>query len=104
MAHVTLFRMKANPGKRDAVVGQFDTWQETHMPKVKGFVRSIIVCSYDDPDELMAQVIFDTKENYDANSSTPEQGAWFQELRSLLAADPDWFNGRLERDSEVAVP
>ncbi len=104
MAHVTLFRMKANPGKHDAVIDHFDTWQRTHMPKVKGFVRSVIICSYNDPDELMAEVMFDTKENYEANSNDPAQGAWYQELRSHLAADPEWFNGRLERESGVALP
>ncbi len=46
----------------------------------------------------MAGVRFDSTESYTANSDRPEQGAWFQELRALLAADPDWFNGTLARE------
>ena len=101
MAHVTIFRMKAKAGEREAVVDAFDTWGREHMPKVKGFVRSMIICNLDDDDEFMAEVMFDTRENYDANSSTKEQGEWFQGLRSHLIADPEWFNGKLERESSA---
>ena len=99
MAHVTFFRMKAKPGEREAVVDSFDKWGREHMPKVKGFVSSILISNLDDNDEFMAEVRFETRDDYDANSSTPEQGEWFQGLRSHLAADPDWFNGKLERES-----
>ena len=98
MAHVTHFRIKAKPGEREAVLALFDKWQAERKPTATGFVRSMIASNLDDPDELMASVMFDTKEQYDANSSTPEQGAWYQELRSHLVADPDWFNGKVERD------
>ena len=50
------------------------------------------------PDELMAAVRFDSTESYNANSDRAEQGAWFQELRALLTADPEWFNGTLVRE------
>ncbi len=30
--------------------------------------------------------------------SAAEQGVWFGELRALLAADPEWFNGTLARE------
>ena len=104
MAHVTLFRMKSKPGEREAVVDMFDSWQRQRMPKVKGFVRSVIICSLKDPDEFMAEVMFDSQGNYQANSDDPEQGTWFQELRSHLVADPDWFDGRLERESGNLLP
>ena len=38
-------------------------------------------------------------ESYDANSGRAEQGVWFGELRALLAADPEWFNGTLAREA-----
>ncbi len=103
MAHVTFFRMKAKPGERESVVASFDNWGREHMPKVKGFVNSILICSLDDDDEFMAEVRFATREDYEANSNTPEQGEWFQELRSHLIADPDWFNGKLERESSASA-
>ena len=98
MAHVTHFRIKAKAGERDAVIGMFDRWQEERRPKAKGYERSILTSNLKDPDEFMVGVMFDSKENYDANSNDPEQGAWYQDLRSHLAADPDWLDGRLERE------
>ncbi len=47
----------------------------------------------------MAGVRFDSTESYNANSGRAEQGAWYGELRALLAADPEWFNGTLAREA-----
>jgi hypothetical protein len=62
------------------------------------YVRSILTSNLKNPDEFMAGVMFDSKESYDANSNDPDQGAWFKDLRSHLAADPEWFDGKLERE------
>jgi len=96
--HVTFFRMKAQPGKAQAVIDQFAKWEGEHKGQAKGFLRSIVVRSNDDPDELMAGVRFDSAESYAANSDRPETDAWYSGLRALLAADPDWFNGTLARE------
>ncbi len=96
--HVTFFRYKVLPGKRQAVLDQFDRWEREQKPKAKGFIRSIVVANNDDPDELTSGVRFDSAENYMANSNRPEQGEWFRELRSNLVADPEWFNGTLLRE------
>ena len=96
--HVTFFRLKAQPGKRQAVIDLFDEWERERKGKARGFVRSILVTNNEDPDEIMAGVRFDSTENYDANSNDPETGAWYQGLRAMLAADPDWFNGTLARE------
>ena len=97
--HLTFFRMKALPGKRQAVIDQFAKWEREDQAAAKGFLRSVVVASNDDPDELMAAVRFDSTESYNANSDRAEQGAWFGELRALLAADPEWFNGTLAREA-----
>jgi heme-degrading monooxygenase HmoA len=99
MPHVTHFRFKAEPGERQAVIDSFDRWDRERRPKAKGFVRSVMTTNLKDSDEFMVGVMFDTTESYNANSNDPEQGAWFQELRSHLVADPDWFDGTLERES-----
>ncbi len=96
--HLTFFRIKAQPGKRQAVIDQFARWEREHKSQAKGFLRSIVVRSNDDPDELMAGVRFDSTESYNANSGRAEQGAWFGELRALLVADPEWFNGTVARE------
>ena len=96
--HLTFFRMKALPGKRQAVIDQFAKWEREQKATARGFQRSIVVASNDDPDELMAGVRFDSTESYTANSERVGQGEWFGELRALLAADPEWFNGTVARE------
>ncbi len=96
MPHVTHFRLQAKPGERQAVIDTFQRWTQERGPKVKGFIRSVLTSGLDDPDQFMPAAMFDSTEHYDANSNDPETSAWFQELRSHLAADPDWFNGKLE--------
>ena len=81
------------------MIDQFAKWEREHKATVRGFRHSLLLANNDDPDELMAAVRFDNTESYNANSDRAEQGAWFQELRALLAADPEWFNGTLAREA-----
>ena len=99
MAHVTLFQFKALPGRRQAVIDQFEKWDREQKAKATGFVRSILVASNNDPDELMGAVRWDTTENYVANAQRPEQDTWYRELQANLAADPVWFDGTLVREA-----
>ncbi len=98
MAHVTLWRFTVLPGRRQAVIDQFEKWEREHKPKATGFESSLIISNNDNPDELMVAVRFQSTENYLANSNRPEQATWFQELRANLAADPVWFNGTVTRE------
>ena len=99
--HVSFFRMRALPGKRQAVIDQFNKWDREQKPKAKGFIRSIVAAANNGSDELMGGVRWDTTENYLANSNRPEQDAWYRELRQHLAADPEWFDGTLVRESQA---
>lgn len=97
MPVVTYFKIKAKPGERDAVLATFKRWGEERGPSAKGFIRSLLASNQNDPDEFMAGALFDTKENYDANSNHPDTDKWFQELRSHLAGDPEWFDATVEQ-------
>lgn len=96
MPHVTTFKFKAKPGERQAVLDSFKRFQDERAPTVNGLLRSVVYSNLDDPDEIMAGVMFDSTENYNANSNSPETNAWYEEFRSHLVADPEWFNGNLE--------
>ena len=96
--HVSFFRAKTLPGKAQAVAEQMDKWQREQKPQAKGYVRSILVANNDKADELMGAVRFDSSEGYFANAGRPEQDAWYRELRALLVADPEWFDGTLLRE------
>jgi quinol monooxygenase YgiN len=99
MEHVTLFRLKVLPGKRQAVLDHFEKWDREQKSKATGFRRSILVSSNSDPDEFMGGVRWDNTENYMKNASRPEQDAWFQELRRNLVRDPEWFDGTLQKET-----
>jgi quinol monooxygenase YgiN len=98
MEHVTFFHLRALPGKRQAVLDHFERWDREQRSKVTGFRRSILVSGNTDPNEFMGGVRWDNTENYMKNANRPEQDAWFQELRSYLLEDPEWFDGTLERE------
>ncbi len=94
---ITFFKMKAKPGERQLVIDLFDRWFRERRPVAGGFYRADLSSNINDPDEFMAAACFADKKTYDANSNDPEQNAWFDELRSHLVADPEWFDGTLER-------
>ena len=96
MPHATTFRFQAKPGERQAVIDLFERWQRERAPQVTGFIRGILSSGISDPDQFMAGIMFDTTEHYKANSAAEETDAWFQELRSHLVADPEWFDGNVE--------
>ena len=96
--HVSFFRARTLPGKAQAVAEQMDKWQREQKPQAKGYVRSILVTNNDNQDEIMGAVRFDSSEGYFANAGRPEQDAWYRELRALLVADPEWFDGTLLRE------
>ncbi len=97
--HVSFFKAQALPGQRDSVVQHFAKWEQEQKPMATGFISSEICCSNDDPDLLMGEVHFDNTDNYFANANRPEQDAWYRQLRTLLATDPEWFDGTLLRQA-----
>jgi quinol monooxygenase YgiN len=95
--HITHFKMRAKPGERQEVIDLFDRWFRDRRPLARGFVRADLSSNINDPDEFIAAACFADKKAYDTMSDNPDQNAWFEELRSHLVADPEWFDGTLER-------
>lgn len=95
--HITHFRMRAQPGQRQMVIDHFDRWLRERRPGAPGFVRVVLCSNINDPDDFMAYAMFADKKTYDANSNDPAQSAWYEQLRSYLVSDPQWFDGTLER-------
>ncbi len=48
-----------------------------------------------DPNELYMVVWFTDKAAYQKNAASPGQDKRYQELRALLAADPEWHDGEV---------
>ena len=101
MAHVTFFRFKVLPGKRQALFDHFDKWLRDQKAHAIGYERTILVASNTDTNEFMGAARWDNTANYVRNANRPEQDAWFRELRSYLESDPEWFDGTLEREADA---
>ena len=99
--HISFFRAKALPRKRNAVLRQFEKWDGEQRRHATGFLRSEIVFGRDDPNEIMGIVRFDTSRNYYANARRAEQDLWHQELVELLAEGPEWWDGTLAGESRA---
>ena len=87
------------------MVRHFEKWereQRRHAPGARG---GVIVGGYDDPNELMGVVRWDTKRGYFANANRPQQDAWYRELLQpasgiasisrRIEGEPEWFDGAL---------
>jgi quinol monooxygenase YgiN len=58
--------------------------------------RAVYVYHSDaDPREYWVAGVFESREAYSSNSSTPEQDARFRQLRGLMDADPEWHDGEI---------
>jgi heme-degrading monooxygenase HmoA len=58
--------------------------------------RAVYVYHSDaDPQEYWVAGVFESREAYQQNSSTPEQGARFAKLRELMETDPEWHDGEI---------
>lgn len=93
--HVSFFKARVLPGKRQAVVDHLNKWQREQKPKATGWIRSYLAAGNTNPHEIMGVVVWDNAENYTANANRPEQDAWYQELRGNLDGDPEWFDATL---------
>ena len=48
-----------------------------------------------DPTHLILAVLFESKEAYEANASSPEQDERFHKMMALLAGEPQWNDGEI---------
>jgi hypothetical protein len=89
----TIARLKVKPGALQAI-------KNMEMRKPEGFIRTIVYQMDKDASELMMVVLFKDKKSYFANANSPQQNEEYLALRSLLKADPDWFDGEIIYDTQ----
>ena len=91
----TIGIFKIQPGQEEAAATCFNSWWADRAPKVDGALGGSLHRNGANPSEFILSVVFDTKEAYEANASSPEQDRWYQGLRALLAGDPRWMDGEV---------
>ena len=89
----TIGIFKIQPGSESAAVDYFNNWWRDRAPNVDGAIAGSIHRNAANPSELILSAVFESKEAYEANATSPEQDKWYQGLRALLAADPRWMDG-----------
>jgi len=88
----TIARMQAKPGAE----GQFLALsKEFEGMKIPGHQGTYIYRSEADPNTFWMAVAFADKASYEANARDPEQDKRYQQMRALLAADPEWHDGEI---------
>ena len=91
----TIAILKAKPGAEQQIVALAEEWARDRKPNVKGFKASHLYRNASNPSELMLAVVFDSKEDYEANAAAPEQDAWYQKLVEQLEGEPRWIDGEV---------
>ncbi len=90
--HVTYWKMQLKPGKLDEMQKLASAEENERRLKGAGWKGTIIGKSKDNPDVVWGTVLWDNSDNYRKNAESPEQNAWFEKMRALLVADPEWFD------------
>lgn len=91
--HMTTARMQVASGKMDDLIQLMDEEDaEARRLREQGWQSTVVGKSKNDPNEVWVTVTWDNSQNYMKNSNTPEQNAWYQKLRALLASDPEWHD------------
>ena len=79
--------MRPKAGQEEAVAEMFDNWWGERAPWVTGALTGQLYRTIQDPNELMVAVVFDSREEYEANAASPEQDSWYREGQALLGFD-----------------
>ena len=99
--HVTFWRMKVQPGKMDEFKALMDSRQEEARIRATGWVQTVVGERKESPEEIWGAVTWDTSENYHKNAASPDQNQWYEKMRALLSADPEWFDCNVVQDAHA---
>lgn len=92
----TIARMRVKPGA-DALL---QAWERAFTTPIEGHVHTTVYRDANEDDIYWMAVVFDSEEAYRRNAASPEQHRRWQQLRSALAADPEWHDGHVVVDSK----
>lgn len=87
----TVAKLRLKPGAETLLLA----WSPALAGNIKGHVSSTIYRSTEDPLIVWLSVVFEDEESYRANAASPEQHRRWQQMRSVLEEDPQWFDGNV---------
>ena len=87
----TIAKMKLKPGAEDNMMQAMEGSQDER----EGHVATYVFKSDADPNVHFVTTIFESRSDYKKFADSPEQDKRFQQMRELLAAEPDWHDGEV---------
>jgi quinol monooxygenase YgiN len=95
----TIARLQVKPTSLEALMQWGSSRSDTNS--IPGYVSQVVYQMDNNPNELYLVVIFEDKESYMANAKNPQQHARYEEMRAMLAADPEWHDGAVVYSHEA---
>lgn len=88
----TVARLKVKPGMEEQLQALAT---DPVYQQVPGAVAQYVYKLDNSPGEYYLAVLFESKEAYWANATSPEQDARYRRMRDTLAEDPEWHDGEV---------
>lgn len=89
----TLFQMRPKAGMRDAIIAHIVEGELQGRETPEGYVAGYVIDGQGGT--LWGLAVFDDEATYRATADDPEQDRWYQQLREMLEADPEWHDGAI---------
>ena len=94
----TVAKMKLKPGAEEKIMQVMDLSQSDR----EGHVATYVFKADADPNVHFVATIFESKNAYKKFADSPEQDKRFNQMRELLAAEPEWHDGEvIHQDTKV---
>lgn len=90
----TVARLKAKPGATQDLIDHGEKWGR-ERGAATGQVAQYLFKLDQYPDEFMLVAAFKDREAYQKNAQDPETDRRYQEMRKMLASDPEWYDGEV---------
>ena len=88
----TVARMQIRPGAEPQLMALSEAYAATTVP---GYVGAYLYRMDNEPNTYFMAVIFESREAYHANASTPTQDRLYHQMLSGLEEPPVWHDGEI---------
>lgn len=87
----TVAKMSLKPGAEDKMMQAMEGTANAQ----EGHVATYVFKSDEDPNVHFVTTIFESKGAYKKFADSPDQDKRYQQMRELLAAEPEWHDGEV---------
>ena len=88
----TVAKMHLKPGAEETIMQAMEDGSDAGR---EGHIATYVFKSDADPNVHFVTTIFESRAAYKKFADSPEQDKRFQQMRELLASDPEWHDGEV---------